>query len=132
MSKTSIVAIVFIVLFTIFYTLPKILFITKPVEIVSTEREVMPKVDGFEENKEIEALLERYNFSQKEISFYREYQNGITINRFDILAEGKKANIFDLLGKISQLENVTIKGISIQKTSDVYLLRIEVSFIGER
>lgn len=132
MSKTSIVAIVFIVLFTIFYTLPKILFITKPVEIVSTEREVMPKVDGFEENKEIEALLERYNFSQKEISFYREYQNGITINRFDILAEGKKANIFDLLGKISQLENVTIKGISIQKTSDVYLLHIEVSFIGER
>ena len=134
-NKTSLyLIIIFIILVGIFHTIPKLIFVsTMDTNIEENYKKTIyiPTIDSFEINEKIKLLLSEYKIVNQELNFRREYLNGIAVNKFDLKLEATKEEIFEVISEITLLQDITIKGIIIQKkTENIYSAKLEFSFIG--
>lgn len=137
MSKISKIAIFCIVFTLIFFTIPNLSNFFEKKEIINENsyEEVaniqIPIIDSYEINKKIEKIFEEKNLIKKEWTFYREYDKGLHIYNFNAVIIGDKDDIFNISDEITQIEDVFVSNLAIQKNGDKYQCILDFGFVGK-
>lgn len=136
MRKSIKAGILFIVLVSVFLTIPtirRVMTLQRSIDKSEFSKNVVeiPTNDSYKINLKLDEMIEASRLKKENLSFYTQAQEGIKLLEYQMILSGSPQDVVGFADDLTELSGIELRLIELERSAPVMKVEIHAVFIGE-
>lgn len=136
MRKSIKAGILFIVLVSVFLTIPtirRVMTLQRSIDKSEFSKNVVeiPTNDSYKINLKLDEMIEASRLKKESLSFYTQAQEGIKLLEYQMILSGSPQDVVGFADDLTELSGIELRLIELERSAPVMKVEIHAVFIGE-